>query len=131
MSLFRPYKLTKTQINNLPLSEGQCIFSTDTNELFLDINNSSRIPVVKNMVKTFSIAAAAWTQIDNLYTATITDADVTTTSLTDVAIDGTTYAIAEAAKIKPYTDEINGGIKLYAESAPTGIISGKYTISRG
>ena len=131
MSLFRPYKLTKTNITNLPISEGQCIFSTDTNELFLDVNNSSRIPIVKNMVKTFSIAVAAWSQSNGLYTATITDSDITANSLVDIAIDGSTYSIAETAKIKPYTDEIAGGVKVYAESLPTGAISGKYTINRG
>lgn len=42
MALFKPYKITSSQLNSLPIQEGQFIITTDTNKVYVDINNSTR-----------------------------------------------------------------------------------------
>lgn len=44
-TLVQFFKLTENDKNNLPLKEGQIIFTTDTHKLFLDINDSTRIQI--------------------------------------------------------------------------------------
>jgi hypothetical protein len=43
MALFKPYKGLSSQLESLPIREGQFIITTDTNALYIDISNSSRI----------------------------------------------------------------------------------------
>ena len=131
--LFKPYKILKSALASTPIREGQFILCTDTGEIYVDKDSTTRVQMGKDSttVKTFTLAANAWSKSGNIYTATIVDADVTANSLTDIAIDSTTYSIAENAEVKPYTTEVAGGIQLFASSAPTGAISGKYIINGG
>lgn len=87
--------------------------------------------IEKLQVKEFAILSNQWTQENEGYTATIIDATVTTNDMADVSIDNETYTIAEEAGIKAYTVELEGGIKLFAESIPTDTIAGKYVVNRG
>ena len=130
--LFRPFKIAKNELNDLSISEGQFIITTDTQEMFLDISNNSRI-VLGSSVGSFSIAANDWSlnSTTGLYEATIVNSTITANDLTDIAVDAVTYDVAAAAGMKSYTTEISGGIKVFADSAPEGTISGKYTIMRG
>lgn len=43
MAQFKPYKLTKANLGSLPMAEGQLIITTDTKEIYLDTNASTRI----------------------------------------------------------------------------------------
>lgn len=36
MALFKPYKVLSTQLSSLPVLDGQVIFVTDTQEIYLD-----------------------------------------------------------------------------------------------
>lgn len=42
-TLFKPFKITKSQLNNLAIKEGQFIILTDTQEMYLDNSNTQRI----------------------------------------------------------------------------------------
>jgi hypothetical protein len=43
MAIFKPYKIKSSQIDNLPVKEGQIIFTTDTKEIYLDNMDNERI----------------------------------------------------------------------------------------
>lgn len=43
MAQFKPYKLLKADLGSLPMAEGQLIITTDTKEIYLDTNASTRI----------------------------------------------------------------------------------------
>lgn len=45
MALFKPYKVTSANLNSLPIKEGQLIFVTDTQDLYIDVSANSRIKV--------------------------------------------------------------------------------------
>ena len=42
MALFVPYKILSSQLNSLPIQEGQLIFTTDTQEIYIDITDEIR-----------------------------------------------------------------------------------------
>ena len=46
MALFKPYKILSSQLNSLPIIEGQFIVTTDDGSLYVDINNSTRLRVI-------------------------------------------------------------------------------------
>lgn len=81
--------------------------------------------------RAFTIGTNSWEQKGELYEAVIADERVTENDLADVAFDSSTYSIAEDAGVKAYTVEVEGGIKLFAESVPTDTITGKYVVNRG
>lgn len=46
MALFKPYKILSSQLNSLPITEGQFIVTTDDGSLYVDISNSTRLKVI-------------------------------------------------------------------------------------
>ena len=46
MALFKPYKILSSQLNSLPITEGQFIITTDDGSLYVDISNSTRLKVI-------------------------------------------------------------------------------------
>ena len=45
MALFEPYKGLSTQLNSLPIKDGQLIVTTDTKNLYIDTSSSTRIRI--------------------------------------------------------------------------------------
>ena len=45
MAMFIPYKVENNQLNDLPVSEGQFIVTTDTKKIYLDKDSSNRIEI--------------------------------------------------------------------------------------
>lgn len=54
MALFAPYKILSSKLNSLPIEEGQIIFTTDTKEIYIDIDNSTRTKLYTDSVKSVS-----------------------------------------------------------------------------
>ena len=54
MALFKPYRILHSQLNSLPIVEGQLIFVIDTKKIYLDIN-SQRIPFGEGTIDTDSV----------------------------------------------------------------------------
>lgn len=42
-NLFKPYRVTSSQLNSLAIKEGQFIITTDTKMIYADISSSQRI----------------------------------------------------------------------------------------
>lgn len=53
MALFKPYKILSSQLSSLPIKEGQFIITTDTNKVYIDIDNSTREEYGKSGSKTY------------------------------------------------------------------------------
>lgn len=49
MAQFKPIKCTEAQMNSKAKSEGQLFFTTDTNKIYLDISNTSRMVLNANL----------------------------------------------------------------------------------
>ena len=58
MALFKPYKITSSQLNSLPIIEGQLIVTTDDGALYVDINSSTRKRVAEEDVLEFEVVQA-------------------------------------------------------------------------
>ena len=97
----------------------------------LNLITINRENIEKLQVKELAIISSQWTQENELYTATIEETSIKETDMADVSRDNVTYSIAEDAGVKSYTVEVEGGIKLFAESVPTDTIAGKYVVNRG
>ena len=52
MAKFKPYKIESSQLENLSISEGQFIVTTDTQKVYLDESNSRRIELIPVPTKT-------------------------------------------------------------------------------
>ena len=60
MALFRPYKITSNQLSSLTKAEGQLIVVSDTNEMYIDVSNTSRIRIGESLyIKLANIAEGA------------------------------------------------------------------------
>ncbi len=55
MALFAPYKILSTQLNSLPIVEGQIIVTTDTQEIYFDITDTIRKKLYADNVKSLTI----------------------------------------------------------------------------
>lgn len=56
MALFKPYRVTSSQLSSLPILDGQLILVTDTQEMYLD-NNTDRV-LISSKTPDISISAS-------------------------------------------------------------------------
>lgn len=100
---------------------------------YFEMLNEQKVNKAEIAPKPFNIETIAWVQNEatQLYEAIIEDDSITENDLADVVFDSTTYGIAEEAGIKGYAVEESGRIRLFAESVPSGVVSGKYVVNRG
>lgn len=50
MAKFKPYKITESQLSSLPIVEGQLIFVTDKEAIYLDVNSTKRVKITSKLV---------------------------------------------------------------------------------
>lgn len=87
MAQFKPYKLLKADLDSLPMAEGQLIITTDTKEIYLDTNASTRIKLNDQPdVVTYELSK-------NGSTITLTGSNGQSTMVTD---SDTTYSVVTA-----------------------------------
>ena len=55
MALFKPYKCLEAQLGQIPIADGQVIFTTDTNKIYMDdgAKRKEYTPEVPDTSKTF------------------------------------------------------------------------------
>ena len=85
MATFMPYKILSTQLDTLPISEGQFIITTDTQLCYLDISATERVLINEDSIEKIEEVAndltnyyakteltpITTTRIDELWDATI------------------------------------------------------------
>lgn len=86
MAKFKPYKILESQLDSLPIQEGQFILTTDTNKLYSDTAANTRILISPDAITDLSV---------NGTTITYTRLDGTTGTITT---KDTTYSVASATK---------------------------------
>lgn len=64
MALFKPYKITSDQLSSLSKAEGQLIVVSDTNEMYIDVSNSSRIRIGENLYTKLAGIAEGATKVE-------------------------------------------------------------------
>lgn len=67
MATFMPYKILSTQLDTLPISEGQFIITTDTQLCYLDISATERVLVNEDSIEKIEEVA---NDLTNYYTKT-------------------------------------------------------------
>lgn len=50
MAKFKPYKITESQLSSLPIVEGQLIFVTDKEAIYLDVSSTKRIKITSKLI---------------------------------------------------------------------------------
>lgn len=103
MAQFKPYKLLKADLGSLPMAEGQLIITTDTKEIYLDTNTSTRIKLNDQPdVVTYELSK-------NGSTITLTGSNGQSTMVTD---SDTTYSVvttsANGLMSKEMLTKLNG-----------------------
>ena len=84
MAKFKPYKILESQLDSLPIKEGQFILTTDTNKLYSDVAENERILISPDAITDLSINGKiiTYTRLDGT-TGTITTQDTTYTVASD------------------------------------------------
>lgn len=67
MANFTPYKILSTQLDTLPISEGQFIIATDTQLCYLDISATERVLINEDSIAKIEEVA---NDLTNYYTKT-------------------------------------------------------------
>lgn len=57
MALFKPYKILSSQLDSLPIAEGQLIITTDTQSIYLD--NAEGVRTLVGVAKGIDIKVSA------------------------------------------------------------------------
>lgn len=78
--------------------------------------------------KTVTLIEASWVADSGIFRYTLTDAEITATSLVDVIIGNTSVTIVQAAEVLPSTVANAGSVYIYSTNAPTGDIDIAYNI---
>lgn len=86
MAKFKPYKILESQLDSLPIKEGQFILTTDTKKLYSDTAANTRILISPDAITDLSV---------NGKTITYTRLDGTTGTITT---QDTTYSVASETK---------------------------------
>ncbi len=86
MAKFKPYKILESQLDSLPIKEGQFILTTDTKKLYSDTAANTRILISPDAITDLSV---------NGTTITYTRLDGTTGTITT---KDTTYSVASETK---------------------------------
>ena len=86
MAKFKPYKILESQLDSLPIKEGQFILTTDTKKLYSDTAANTRILISPDAITNLSV---------NGTTVTYTRLDGTTGTITT---KDTTYSVASETK---------------------------------
>lgn len=98
------------------------------------IELETRVANSENKIKqNHTIPIDAW-KLDeflNLYTADISDSDITENTMVTVNFKVLSIAYAQAAGVLSVTDSTNGSVKLYSESVPEFALVCDYMIAKG
>lgn len=63
MAIFKPYRVTSSQLNSLPIVDGQFIIVTDTNKVYVDLENNTRKLLKEELTKEDVITALGYTPV--------------------------------------------------------------------
>lgn len=70
-----------------------------------------------------TVATGAWSLVSGFYEASISDANISATSIVDVIPDNASAATAKTAEVLPRTDSSAGSVKIYANNAPAATLT--------
>jgi hypothetical protein len=73
----------------------------------------------KPVVATATLTTAGWSLVSGVYEQSISDANITTSSVVDIIPDNSAAATVSAAQVLPRTDSSSGAVKVYATNLPT------------
>lgn len=77
---------------------------------------------VPKQVTGLTLSSGSWSLVNGLYEYTLSNANITSTSVVDVVPDNADISVVVAAVILPNTVSSAGSVKIYAQNAPTGNI---------
>jgi hypothetical protein len=70
-----------------------------------------------------TVATGAWSLVSGFYEASISDGNITASSVVDVIPDNASASIVATAELLPRTDSSSGAVKIYANNLPSGTIT--------
>jgi hypothetical protein len=73
----------------------------------------------KPVVATATLSTGSWSLVSGLQEQSISNVDITTSSVVDIIPDNAAAATVSAAQILPRTDSSSGAVKVYATNLPT------------
>jgi len=97
MALFKPYKIQSSQLNSLPITEGQLIVTTDDKAMYLDISNSSRIQIyADDIAKIDSLESIEFVVVEQLPTTDIDPNKIYLIANNGTISGGVTYTLTKS-----------------------------------
>ena len=114
-----PAALASNQTLTLPATAG-------TSGQLIATNGSGTLTFVTRKVTQVTgktVATGAWSLVSGFYEASISDANISATSIVDVIPDNASAATAKTAEVLPRTDSSAGSVKIYANNAPAATLT--------
>lgn len=74
-------------------------------------------------VTAVSVSTAGWTLVSGFYEKSISDSNITASSIVDVIPDNASVSIVQAAEFTSLTTSAAGSVKVYAKNVPTAAIT--------
>ena len=76
-------------------------------------------PQPKFITATATLTTGSWTLVSGLYEQTVSNVNITATSIVDVIPDNADFSTVTAAQILPRTDSASGSVKVYSTNLPS------------
>ena len=73
----------------------------------------------KATVATDTLSTGSWSLVSGLYEQSISNVNITSSSIVDIIPDNSTASVVNAAQILPRTDSSSGAVKVYSTNLPT------------
>ena len=73
----------------------------------------------KFITATATLTTGGWTLVSGLYEQSISNVNITASSIVDVIPDNSAFATVTAAQLLPRTDSASGSVKVYSSLLPT------------
>lgn len=114
-----PTNLATSPTFTLPSADG-------TSGQVVQTNGSGGLSFVTkkvNSVSSITVLTGAWSLVSGVYEATISNANISATSIVDVIPNNADASTIRTAGLLPRTDSSAGAVKIYATSAPAATIT--------
>jgi hypothetical protein len=114
-----PAALSANTTYTLPSADG-------TNGQVLSTNGSGALSfVTKRLLQVTgkTVTTAAWTLVSGFYEASISDTNISATSIVNVIPDNASASVAATAGVLPRTDSSSGSVKIYATAVPSATLT--------
>jgi hypothetical protein len=112
MALFKPYKILSSDLNSLPINEGQIIVTTDDQSLYIDAANNQRIKI-------------GTTDLASKQNTLISGTNIKTLNNNSILGEGN-LSLVEGAIVVSNTEPTDPNVEVWIDTSESGVVESKF-----